>query len=90
MFDNTIPERPPEQIEEPPRRSEPAEDPHRMKTGRQEMPPNTASADSDEVDIVDFQSMQSFPASDAPSWPAVSSGPKLDQAREQKESPETG
>lgn len=27
--------------------------------------------DATEIDIVDFQSMQSFPASDPPSWPSV-------------------
>jgi hypothetical protein len=46
--------------------------------------------DATEIDIVDFQSMQSFPASDAPAWPAVSSEPALNDASEQKESPETG
>ncbi|HEX5165932.1 MAG TPA: hypothetical protein VFV93_11095 [Thermomicrobiales bacterium] len=84
MRENTIPERPPEQNEEP------STGPFRAKDVRQEMPSNTERAGSDEIDIVDFQSMQSFPASDAPSWPSVSSEPPVNGASEQRESPETG
>jgi hypothetical protein len=37
-----------------------------------------------EMDIVDFQSMQSFPASDAPSWPRACAESAVNQANEQE------
>jgi hypothetical protein len=45
---------------------------------RQAMPPN--ALDDPEIDMVDFQSMQSFPASDPPAWSRPFSGPAINQA----------
>ena len=50
-------------------------------TGRPALP-GDAIGDS-QIDLVDFQSLQSFPASDAPSWPSKCPEPAAEQANKQ-------
>jgi hypothetical protein len=43
----------------------------------------TNAFDDPQIDMVDFQSMQSFPASDPPAWSRPSSGPAVNRADQQ-------
>lgn len=79
MLDGTTPERLPTPAGGEPRAT-PAADSHADRTQPPSMSWNTVG--DPEIDIVDFQSMQSFPASDPPAWPSAFSRLAVNQENE--------